>query len=588
MSSHASVWTPRHTTRLWPKPAGKTRFPFSPKISGPWHEPPPPPPLKRPPPKKAAPVEADQLSSLAGDLQSEADALEQNTVVKPSLRIQLGLLLLTKDDYIKKILKDWDTKGKGEFLKGEFRLNLRNTGINATSGEADELFDSWDDDRGGSLDLKELRAALLKCQDAAKAFKSTPDPNESKVAAMRQKAALAAEASEATAAAEEAEQELADLERKNKHSAAIRLGALLQRRKIRPGAVVTQWSTSKGEHAGELSKREFREAVIKLGLPADAGAEIDAVFDQYDEDGGGYMDAEEAKAMIRGLQKAADDADHDTFQKRQEAIKMRTRASRMASGAMAPLPSVAEEEEDDEPGGSPEPPPPPPKSPKGKKGGPKPGDKTRLTSDEASGANGKPPPPSLSLSGMVSGAVKVGLAAIEVLLSSHRGNGNGGGGGGAAKIDEAMLRAAKRLGKLSLSNGFNTWHDNVAEGRRQLDTLRRVVLKLRSPLTQRGWSTWAEYAGTRAYTLHAVRQAMHHWTMYREILLFRRWGEHAALQRRAQAVRNKALEAATFMTRPALKSALARWRRQQPIAAMDPDDEPGAAICQALRKCLSP
>ena len=73
---------------------------------------------------------------------------------------QLGLLLLSADDYIKRLLKDWDQKGKGEFLKGEFRLNLRNTGLNATSAEADALFDSWDDDKGGSLDLGELKRAL--------------------------------------------------------------------------------------------------------------------------------------------------------------------------------------------------------------------------------------------------------------------------------------------------------------------------------------------------------------------------------------------------------------------------------------------
>mgnify|MGYP001991813177 CR=1 FL=1 len=47
-------------------------------------------------------------------------------------------------------------EAEGEFLKAEFRLNLRNTGLNATSADADELFDSWDDDGGGSLSATQV------------------------------------------------------------------------------------------------------------------------------------------------------------------------------------------------------------------------------------------------------------------------------------------------------------------------------------------------------------------------------------------------------------------------------------------------
>jgi hypothetical protein len=55
------------------------------------------------------------------------------------------MYLLDKEDAIKVVLKAWDTKGRGEFMKAEFRLNLRGTGIQATSAEADALFDSWDE-----------------------------------------------------------------------------------------------------------------------------------------------------------------------------------------------------------------------------------------------------------------------------------------------------------------------------------------------------------------------------------------------------------------------------------------------------------
>lgn len=139
MSTHASIWTPRHTHKLWPRPKQKYVHKATPYVA-----PPPPPPLKKPPPPEELHTSADELAELEEGLLSEAEKLEANKP-SPSVRIQLGIYLLEKDDAIKSVLKAWDSKGKGEFLKGEFRLNLRTTGIQATSAEADELFDSWDE-----------------------------------------------------------------------------------------------------------------------------------------------------------------------------------------------------------------------------------------------------------------------------------------------------------------------------------------------------------------------------------------------------------------------------------------------------------
>lgn len=127
------------------------------------------------------------------------------------------------------------------------------------------------------------------------------------------------------------------MQRVHNASAEIRLGEFLAKRCIKPGAVVTQWSTSRGMHAGELSKKEFRDAVIKLGLGSSGvtEADIDGVFDKFDEvsigrkddpcrctpfahkhrlptrpcvdaqDLGGYLDAQEATAMVKELQTTA-------------------------------------------------------------------------------------------------------------------------------------------------------------------------------------------------------------------------------------------------------------------------------------------
>ena len=68
-----------------------------------------------------------------------------------------------------------------------------------------------------------------------------------------------------------------------KGRADFQLGSLLSKRRIKPGAVVTSWAKSRGTHQGELSKREFREAVLELGVSHDSAGEIDTVFSSFDE-----------------------------------------------------------------------------------------------------------------------------------------------------------------------------------------------------------------------------------------------------------------------------------------------------------------
>ena len=254
----ASVWTPRHTTKLFP--GRKPKHTFQPEIiAGPYVPPPPPPSHKKPPPVKERGPPAEELIDIGKTWRAEAAELEKKGSEgdKPTLGIQLGLLLLTKDDFIKRVLKDWDSKGKGEFLKAEFRLNLRNVGLNPSSAEADSLFDSWDEDGGGSLDLKELKEALLKAQAAAKKYKqrTSGNPNSEKVQALIRRAQLAEAAAEVTAAAERLEEEHETMSRRLQESVDVRLGGLLSRRRIKPGAVVTSWAKGKGNACARVCMR---------------------------------------------------------------------------------------------------------------------------------------------------------------------------------------------------------------------------------------------------------------------------------------------------------------------------------------------
>ena len=117
------------------------RHSFCPQISsGPYVPPPPPPPLKRPPPPKEESVSSEELAASASSLRADAVTLETSSSATPPVNIALGLLLLTREGYIRKLLKEWDAKGKGEVARGEFRLHMRNL-VPASSSESDALFD---------------------------------------------------------------------------------------------------------------------------------------------------------------------------------------------------------------------------------------------------------------------------------------------------------------------------------------------------------------------------------------------------------------------------------------------------------------
>ena len=215
----------------------------------------------------------------------------------------------------------------------------------------------WDEDGGGSLDLSELKHALSKTMKEAKEFNSKPDPAQQQIQRLQKRARMADEAADSVEKADSLERELEEFSKQLESRADVRLGALLQKRNIKPGEFVVRFSKSQGASAGELSKADFRKAVLLLfegkqgggggsasqassprkeGEVSTSPSEINAVFDQYDDDGGGSMDVDEAKTMIKGLQAAGRDAEQEKRAKEREAKAQRAKAIKKAAQAMAP------------------------------------------------------------------------------------------------------------------------------------------------------------------------------------------------------------------------------------------------------------
>lgn len=301
MTSRTSVWTPRRTHKLWPLGPGDKfsdrKLSFKPQVhTDGWHMPPKPSwGKKKNTTNREHVFTVEELKERAEELRREAEGLS-GCAPPPSLSIQLGNILVQLDSKAyESMLKKWDQKGRGEFMKAEMRLNLRNAGLTVTSAESDALFDTWDEDGGGSLDLSELRDALKKTMKEATAFNSKPDPAQQQIQRAQRRARAADEAADAVAKADALELGLEEFSKQLEGRADVRLGALLQKRMIKPGEFVVRFSKSVGASSGELSKSDFRKAVLQLfdgkqggGGPSSprkeeattSPSEIDAVFDQ--------------------------------------------------------------------------------------------------------------------------------------------------------------------------------------------------------------------------------------------------------------------------------------------------------------------
>ena len=182
-------------------------------------------------------MKPEELDEIARELSKKAEEVMASKS-GPSVRIQLGQILQTKDDYIKRIIKEWDSNNSGSIVKGEFRSHLRRLGLHQTTHQLDAVFDSFDADQGNSLDMKELRRGLQLCQAEARAFATQPDVEAERAAQLNNRAKIAREAAESARSATKLEMEHGRLQQELTLRANVQLGGT-------PKAQSTAWRTSR-------------------------------------------------------------------------------------------------------------------------------------------------------------------------------------------------------------------------------------------------------------------------------------------------------------------------------------------------------
>ena len=583
---HASIWTPRHTHRLFPRPPP----PEKPKVQ--------PYALPRPVPIKGAfaglpprqqvgngLIDCSELVRRAEGWQEEAAQLEADA---PTFNVkeQVGQLLAKPTMDIEKILKGWDPQRSGSCLKMEFRLRIK--GLMVNSGlpdpghkDVDVLFDEYDTDASGVVEYEELRNTMYALREVG--FVVAAEKGEvyeaalARAAELRRRAEAALSANAAIKAAEKCEAELERVKERINCEMEAQLGLVMARRRIKVGDMVgTYAKTTRG-----LSKQDYREMVNNLLSKQVVPVEdIDASFDAIDDDHSGYMDVQEATAALKALQQRGVAASNEINELARKAAGLRRRADAKAKlvQELQHLPPLTG-----------------------------PGSVQELMRERAtmSGTDGSA---STSSPGSSPGSPK----NKSLLLPLGKLDKNAPGGSWlqdswrdwvasremkskekqrTKEAKQQAVKAMKRLRNIEVALQFSVWMAAYEERRWQLSLMHKATKRMRFKELVRGLDAWRESHTEGVRILQLLQTTLSKLAMLRESRAMGAWLEWLAEDNERKRLMRLAKRSVSSIRHPRLVRAMEDWGRQGKLYAAlraprphEPSrvENAGGALCKAL------
>lgn len=195
---------------------------------------------------------------------------------KKTLTTIIGEAIVASGMKAQQLVQTWAKRGSEPLNKIDFRTHVRKLldEYKPDSKQIDALFETLDDDKGGTLDLAEIQRALKKMQDAASVAARYAAGIEEKIERITSLESLAKVALDATVVTEQTTVTLEQLG--TNKSVSARLGAQVVSKRMKVVDVIQKWDAN-GD--GVLDKGEFRQNVKSLGVNAES-TEIDELFDE--------------------------------------------------------------------------------------------------------------------------------------------------------------------------------------------------------------------------------------------------------------------------------------------------------------------
>jgi len=203
------------------------------------------------------------------------------------------------------IYLEWDKNKDGRLNIPEWRQQIRKIpGCQHDNvKDIDALFESFDGDHSGFIELKELQSAMSEWLEAASLVKKETQQLTKRASSLHDVAKEVRVAARQTAELEAADSQLAVMKTTDP-TMKSRIGRSLMTRNMKASLAAQQWDTS-GD--GQIDKFEFRHHIRRLGrgLQAVADEELDALFQELDGDSSGILELAELKTLMTHLQEEA-------------------------------------------------------------------------------------------------------------------------------------------------------------------------------------------------------------------------------------------------------------------------------------------
>lgn len=225
------------------------------------------------------------------------------------LSVELGEILRERKTDVNQMMRDasssnTDDRKDGLIDKMEFRMFIRTlldqNGMlsNAVgANEIDNLFPALDTDGSGSIDMAELKTALVVMDDSVKAHQAQIDVELARAHVYRARVSRIEPVIAATMRAENA---VRDREAHLKKSVGNALGTMLLSKGLAVEDVAGLWTRD-----GPVDKVTFRRETEAMGWKAEV-AEIDGLFDRLARSSGGILDKNKLKELLSRLQADAE------------------------------------------------------------------------------------------------------------------------------------------------------------------------------------------------------------------------------------------------------------------------------------------